>query len=522
MRDYRITREDVDKIFGDGFRLHKGFIWGVGNSPYQTEGGFNGKDEPLNNWYEWERSGKAEPTKGATYFYTRYPEDMEISRKIGLTHFRLGVEWARIQPVTRPGDMRIPEIDPEALEHYASMIAHVRNNGMEPVVTLHHFTHPAWIGKDMWLHEDNLDLYEKYVAFTVRKINEILISKFDQEPIGIWETTNEPNIVASASYLLGQFPAGPKRGLNSYFTALTNQLQAHISAYEIIHSIYEEAKWKKPRVTYASVAFFAYWLDKMFFDLLLAKHRGIPLSRIEEYHRWKAEEFHSKINDVDRQKQSRFIAAKALENTLKFVLEKLHGIASFKRLVERTYGSLYDRLVDIIAIDYYDPFLGNYLRLPHIEEIKKLKPSFHVHHWEWTQNPMAFRAFLNAYSEKDGIPIHVFENGICNRVKRGRPIPRSDGWTRTNFLKAYLFELARAVKDGAAVEGYFHWSITDNYEWGSFEPRFGLIGIDYENDAKRLAHDSLGEDAAGTFREIIHALQSGSLDDLRRVFIFGD
>ena len=111
-----------------------------------------------------------------------------------------------------------------------------------------------------------------------------------------------------------------------------------------------------------------------------------------------------------------------------------------------------------------------------------------------------------------GIPFWVVENGMCNLVRKGRSYPRLDGWDRPRYLRENIAAVVAAVDAGVPVHGYWHWSLVDNYEWGSYEPRFGLYGIDRhhgERGMRWLETDALGDDAAGTYRRIIAGLRDG-------------
>jgi beta-glucosidase/6-phospho-beta-glucosidase/beta-galactosidase len=110
----------------------------------------------------------------------------------------------------------------------------------------------------------------------------------------------------------------------------------------------------------------------------------------------------------------------------------------------------------------------------------------------------------------------VVENGLCNRVRNGRSYQRSDGWDRPRYLREHLGAVVAAIDDGVPVEGYWHWSLVDNYEWGSYEPRFGIYGVDRHRGAgggRWLDTDSLGDDSAGAYRRILAGLR----DDDRSV-----
>jgi beta-glucosidase/6-phospho-beta-glucosidase/beta-galactosidase len=127
------------------------FMWGVATSAYQSEGGYNGAGQPQTNWAAAERRNDVVPVGLAADFWNRYLEDFDRAEKMGLNAFRLGIEWSRVQPtyVDRPGPA--PAFDETALDRYAEILAECRRHGMEPIVTLHHFVHPAWLGSDPWL-----------------------------------------------------------------------------------------------------------------------------------------------------------------------------------------------------------------------------------------------------------------------------------------------------------------------------------------------------------------------------------
>jgi beta-glucosidase/6-phospho-beta-glucosidase/beta-galactosidase len=110
--------------------------------------------------------------------------------------------------------------------------------------------------------------------------------------------------------------------------------------------------------------------------------------------------------------------------------------------------------------------------------------------------------------------ILIAENGMAQRCSfdnssRG---PRRDGLTRSGHIEAHLGEVRRMLASGVPLLGYLHWSLTDNYEWGSFTPRFGLFRIDYSRDLARLETDHLGDNPSQTYSRLV---RSAGLDRLR-------
>src|SRR5665647_467068 len=119
------SKRDCERLFDGSFSLPEGFMFGCANAPFQVEGGFNGHGEPLNNWVEFERSGLAELSGEAIRFWTDYPQQLEMASRMGLNAFRIGIEWARVQPETSPTVQKEPAFDDGAIEAYAAMTAAV-------------------------------------------------------------------------------------------------------------------------------------------------------------------------------------------------------------------------------------------------------------------------------------------------------------------------------------------------------------------------------------------------------------
>ncbi len=170
--------------------LPAGFRFGVATAGFQIEGGYNGPGEPANNWVRWERAGRVEPSGLAVDFWNRHEEHLDRAAALGCDALRLGVEWARVEPA--PG-----QIDDGALERYATILEGCRSRGLEPLVTLHHFTHPAWLGEDFWLSGQSPDRYASWVETAVGRL---------RPWCSTWVTLNEVNALAVGSYLVGLFP----------------------------------------------------------------------------------------------------------------------------------------------------------------------------------------------------------------------------------------------------------------------------------------------------------------------------
>lgn len=513
--------KDLEKIFSSDFRFPEDFLFGVANAAYQVEGGFNGPGEPLNSWVTWERSGRVDPSGEAIRFWTDYEEQIERAKNMGLSCFRFGIEWARVQPDSHSSPGNIPPFDMSAIETYSDIAASIMKAGMEPVITLHHFTHPYWLGLDFWLEDEKLGLFEDYVRKIVYELNRFLIEKHSLHPVKYWITINEPNGLAWTSYLFGVFPHGKlKLGISNSFKAWNNLIIGHSKAYDAIHELYEENGWQNPSVTYNVVCQATYETDKIMTDLVLARQNGVHRNDISTYLQESRKKWNEEIEACPLA-QGESPLSRRLDLTLSDLLSKVIIPERFGRLLDKIYSSPLEKKLDYIAIDVYDIFLSHEVKAPSLEDIREGRFNLNAEHWEWVINPPTLYHSLKAQAiNTNGLPVMVAENGMSFKVYRGRVAERRDGATRDVFLESYLYEVARALKDGVPVIGYIHWTLVDNYEWGSYDPRFGIFTVDRsKSPVKILDRDAWGIDAAKAYKELASAMRSNDLEKIKSAFL---
>ena len=123
--------------------------------------------------------------------------------------------------------------------------------------------------------------------------------------------------------------------------------------------------------------------------------------------------------------------------------------------------------------------------------------------WDWRLLPEGLSFFIRIL-ERFNLPILIAENGMAlRRLPDNRHSHRRDRVTRSEFLRLHVLEVVKMVKAGIPLIGYLHWSLFDNYEWGSFTPRFGLFSLDYTQGVERLAEDHLGDRPSETYRALV-------------------
>lgn len=493
------------------------FLAGVATSGYQSEGGYNGPGQPQNNWAAHERAGRVARTGMAVDFWNRYREDFQLCREIGLNAFRLSIEWTRVQPAPPRGE---DAFDHDAIDAYADRIAACRLAAMEPVVTLQHFTHPEWLGVDAWLNDSTPQLFEQFVKTTLTRLNDRLCDTHGQEPVSWYVTLNEPNMLVLNTYLNRHFPGGPDAGIPVGIVAYNHLLAAHVRAYNAIHDLYESRGWPTPKVTMNTFCSDVYWSEHLLLDLLSLREKSIARSAACAYFAERADSMRLSLEKS---------ALPLREDLLAVVGRGIHWIANFfasRAATPEAFAYFFDTAerakrdvaLDFLGLDYYDPFLSHIFRLPAFGDLEFPSGSLHGHlmdglsskWWDWHILPGGLHAFCDHYSRAfPGKGILIAENGMALRCKTDNKIcgMRRDRVTRSSFLTAHLKEVRRMLDDGLPILGYLHWSLTDNYEWGSFTPRFGLFRVDYANGLRRLATDHLGDNPSQTYARQIRDLR---------------
>ena len=203
------------------------FLWGAATSAYQVEGGNVNCD-----WWQWEKDKGKENSGQACRHYEFYEQDFDLAKNLNHNAHRLSIEWSRIEP--REGEFSKGE-----LKHYIDVILSLRARNIEPVVTLHHFTNPAWFSKSGgWEKRGSVARFLRYCDFVTRSL---------AQHVRYWITINEPNVYISHAYILGVWPPEAKSYLKAK-TVENNFIAAHIRAFRIIHKIYRELSLGEPSV----------------------------------------------------------------------------------------------------------------------------------------------------------------------------------------------------------------------------------------------------------------------------------
>ncbi|MFN2466167.1 MAG: glycoside hydrolase family 1 protein [Candidatus Dormibacteria bacterium] len=401
--------------FGDGF------LWGAATASHQVEG-----NNFKNDWWDWEQlPGKirnGDRSGLACDHYQRFADDFRLLRSMGHNAHRLSVEWSRIEP--QPG-----QLDETAIEHYREVIGTLRDLGMEPMVTLHHFTNPSWLAaRGGWENGEVVDAFRRYARLCVERLGDL---------VSLWVTINEPNVYAYQGYTAGDWPP-EKRDLGAATAVLRNMVRAHAAGFEEIKSSRHGAGAK----------------------VGIAQHLRV----FQPWHGW---------SPLDR------LAAAFPHRAFNhwFLRACTSGAAGFplglRFRIPEAVGTM-----DYIGVNYYsrdmimfDPRAHGSLFSRTLVAPGKQQSDFNMEVY-----PEGFNTVISDVWRAYGRPIYITENGVADASDLLRPAA----------LVGHLAELARAQRDGADLRGYMHWSSMDNFEWSEgYAMRFGLLEVDFATQERR-------------------------------------
>jgi len=206
-------------------RFPDGFLWGTASAAHQVEG-----DNRNCDWWEFEQQpGKianGDSSAVACDHYHRYREDFALLREMNQNAHRLSIEWSRIEPSQG-------EFDSRQIRHYRDVLGELREQGMQPMVTLHHFTNPLWFArKGGWAASGSAHAFMPFVHRVIDELGDL---------IGLWCTINEPNIYAANGWVVGEFPPGHHGDVVGLYQVTSNMRRAHELAYSAIKRRWPDA-----------------------------------------------------------------------------------------------------------------------------------------------------------------------------------------------------------------------------------------------------------------------------------------
>ncbi len=425
---------DWDTIDTQAISFDNSFLFGVGTSAYQVEGDCSNTD-----WHEWERqvdefgAPRVQHQSGrACDHWNKYEEDIALLKELGVGIYRFSLAWDKIEP-------QQGAFDEQAIAHYKDVCSELKKHGIKALIGFHHYTDPHWFAQmGGFEKEENIKHFVAYCTKVFQAFQDAGIE------VDLWTIFNSPSGYAFHKYHVGDFPPGIKGDKQLTLTVLKNMMEAHVQ-------VYQEAK-------------------KIDSTLCIGLLKNIL--HLDPWRPW-----HSLDRfacDIATQMTDTCICNFFTTGTFKAKIP--FDATPFMADVEHV-NELAPHSVDFIGLNYYShSYLKNMQRRLHPQEILTDNPTYTIYpEGLYRAIVKVTDALCKPIATKTGkeIPLYVTENGIAHE----------DGPTRKLFFERYLYALHKAMQDGYDVKGYIYWSFMDNYEWGSYDKKYGLVHVDFDDPA---------------------------------------
>ena len=420
------------------------FRWGVATSSFQIEGSPTADGRGPSIWDDFCRVPDAvdggDTGEVACDSYRRWDDDLALLRRLGVNSYRFSTAWPRIQP-----DGSGP-VNAAGLDHYDRIVDDLLAAGIEPFPTLYHWDLPSALQhRGGWVARDTAERFAEYAGLVAGRLG---------DRVRRWTTLNEPLCTAWIGHLEGRMAPGV-RDLRSAVHASYHQVLAHALGSRAIRAA-------APGETAVGIV--------------------LNLSPIEP------------AGDTDA---DRLAAVRADGHVNRWWLDPVHGRGFPQDMVD-LYGidlpelpgdtALLAEPLDFLGVNYYfrqlvvaDPTVATlgFRQVP--------VPGAPTTALDWEVHPQGLAdVLLRVAKEYDTPALLVTENGSAWADE-----PGADGYVvdpeRTEFLVDHIAAVQSAMAQGAPVQGYYAWSLIDNFEWAyGYAPRFGLARVDYATQQRTL------------------------------------
>lgn len=388
------------------------FLIGAATSAHQTEG-----NNIFSDCWAMEQmpfSSFREPSGAAVDHYHRFAEDIRLLAQAGLNAYRFSLEWSRIEP-------QEGKFSEEEIAHYRSVLDVCRSCGVEPIVTMHHFSSPRWlIVRGGWENGETPDLFARYCAFVAERLGDRLryVCTINEANMGRQIAAFSQKAAEGALQLgidLNEMKARAKQ------TAEENRRVFGTDAPAVFLSARSE---EGDRVIAAAHCRAREVMKRICPHLRV----GLTLS----------------LHDIQAREGGERAAAAAWKD-------------EFSRWLPAVRGD------DFIGVQNYTRTVcGPQGELPVSEEAEKTQMGYEFY-------PEALEHVVRRVYSEAGLPVLVTENGVATEDDR----------RRCAFVERALQGVLRCREEQIPLIGYLYWSLLDNFEWQKgYGMKFGLIAVD--------------------------------------------
>tara|TARA_A100001011_G_scaffold329983_1_gene355588 strand:- start:652 stop:2004 length:1353 start_codon:yes stop_codon:yes gene_type:complete len=419
----------------------KKFKWGVATSSFQIEGS-NTVDQKLDSIWDIFTKQKGnirnnDNAINACNHYELWKEDFQLIQNLGVNSYRFSISWPRIVK------KNLISKNQKGIDFYKFQIEELLEKGIKPFLTLNHWDIPQiFLEKGGWTNRDCIDYFLEYVNILSYEYGNIIEN---------WITHNEPWVISHLGYSVGTHAPGIK-SFRDYLKVSHHLLLSHGKAIPIIRENSKNSEvgivlnltpaYPESDSPYdkKETLLFNQFFNKWFLDPLYGNR--YPVEIIEQ---WKTKGY--------------------LTENLNFIKDGDYSLMSGK--------------TDFLGINYYSRAIlknkkTNNKKFP-IKNVSGEKTKFG---WEVFPDGLE-KLLIDINNDYKPNKIYITENG-CSYDYSVNKEKQINDVNRINYFKSHLLACRNAIKKGVPLEGYFHWSLMDNFEWAEgYYHRFGLIHVDY-------------------------------------------
>ncbi|EJF99688.1 GH1 family beta-glucosidase [Flavobacterium sp. F52] len=440
----------IESSFLNRNQFGEDFLWGVSTAAFQIEGAHDADGKGSSIWDVF-TSQKGKIKNGhhaltACDFYNCYEDDISLIKELNIPNFRFSISWPRIMPTG------IHPINQAGIDYYNKIIDSLLSSGIEPWITLYHWDLPHELEvKGGWTNRESVSWFKEYV--------EVCVQYFGDR-VKNWMVINEPSVFTGAGYFLGIHAPG-KKGITNYLKAMHHVTLATSAGAKII----------RERIPNANIGttFSCTHIEpatESSKDVEAAKRVDTLLNRT----------FIEPILGLGYPQKDLPVLKKLNNYILEDDLNNLNFDFDFIGL------QCYTR--EVVKSSILTPYIG-------AELISAEKRNVISTEMGWEVYPPAMYHILKKFNEYNGIKkIIITENGAAfpDTVQNGKV----HDIKRTHFIQDNLEQILKAKNEGINVDGYFVWTLTDNFEWAEgYNARFGLIHVDFETQKRTIKNSGL-------------------------------
>jgi beta-glucosidase len=427
-------------------RFPEAFLWGAGTSAYQIEGAVEEDGRGRSIWDEFSHTpGKVrggETGDIACDSYHRVAEDVALLAELGVGAYRFSIAWSRVLPTGRG------PVNQAGLDYYRSLVDELLANDIVPVATLYHWELPQALEEQGgWASRDTAELLAQYAEVVAGALG---------DRVGRWTTLNEPQQSIHQGYRIGTHAPG-RRDPGLAAAATHHLLLGHGLALQALRA---------------------------------ALPVTVPVGIALDPHPFRAlsPEADTAVAQLDAD-NNRICLDPVLHGA--YPAEAQPDLLPPDALIHAGDMEAICAPLDFLGVNYYRPHYirrGDWSRLLLGESpvpdqpgfVEYLPPERPRTVMGWLVEPDGlYDTLTRLHQETGGLPLYITENG-CAAEDYVNPDGEINDIERVDYIHGHLDAVLRAIDEGVAVAGYFHWSLLDNFEWAwGYRRRFGLYYVDY-------------------------------------------